>query len=330
MPLKGIQIPVWVLETGLVIAWSSGFIGAKLASFTTSIFVVLFWRFVVVAFILAPFLIRSMVRGLTAKIIGLHAALGAFSMFGYLAMGVRAIDLGVPLGTASLISAIQPLATAALVGLMRLEMITKRQWIGLLLGLFGVCLAIGGDAGSASTLAYGLSIGSAVCLIIATVIAKCFPDDTSLFTALAIQSLVSAILFLPLAASHGSIVPPPDYNFLISVGWFILFSTIAAYGLYWACLRYRSVTRVASLIYLTPPTTILWAWLMFGEPISMGVISGISCCLLGIVLTRKAHEGGAVTTHDGRLYCTGNSGCSALLGSRRLLSLLGRARGSTR
>jgi len=30
-------------------------------------------------------------------------------------------------------------------------------------------------------------------------------------------------------------------------------------------LKRASITRVSSLIYLTPPTTMVWAFLMFGE-----------------------------------------------------------------
>ena len=49
-----------------------------------------------------------------------------------------------------------------------------------------------------------------------------------------------------------------DLRFIAAVAWFILFSTIGGYGLYWLCLRRSSATRVGSLIYLTPPVTMIW------------------------------------------------------------------------
>jgi len=65
---------------------------------------------------------------------------------------------------------------------------------------------------------------------------------------------------------------------------------LAAYGLYWACLARTSATRVSSLIYLTPPVTTIWAFLMFGEPISQGAIAGFLLCLTGVWLARNRNR----------------------------------------
>ncbi len=70
------------------------------------------------------------------------------------------------------------------------------------------------------------------------------------------------------------------------MAWFILLSTVAGYGLYWLCLRQSSVTHVGSLICLTPPVTMIWAWLMFAEPIAPAAVAGFVVCMLGVVLTR--------------------------------------------
>ena len=72
------------------------------------------------------------------------------------------------------------------------------------------------------------------------------------------------------------------------MAWFILFSTVIAYGLYWACLRRATATRVGSLIYLTPPVTMIWAWLMFAEPITLAAAAGFAICLAGVALSRPA------------------------------------------
>ncbi|MGO1077512.1 hypothetical protein [Inquilinus sp. CA228] len=41
-------------------------------------------------------------------------------------------------------------------------------------------------------------------------------------------------------------------QFAAAVAWFIVFSTIIGYGLYWLCLQRSTATRIGSLIYLTP------------------------------------------------------------------------------
>ncbi|WP_161601209.1 DMT family transporter [Rhizobium rhizogenes] len=280
------MLPLAILEAGLVIAWSSGFIGARLAADTTSVFLVLFWRFVVVSLILVPWLLRQMRRGLPARSLILQSVLGAFAMFGYLALGVKAIELGVPVGTAALISALQPIVTAALAGPVLQERVNRSQRIGLGLGLAGVSLAVGGSLGGASLWAYSLSGASTLSLVIATIIAKALPDNTPLLPSLAMQSIVSAVLFAPLTLLNGGIFPSLGPRFIGAVAWFILFSTIGGYGLYWLCLGRSTATRVGSLIYLTPPVTMIWGWLMFSEPITMSAIIGFVVCIVGVLLMR--------------------------------------------
>ena len=286
--MKGTALSLGALEAGLIVAWSSGFIGARLAADVGSVFLVLFWRFVIVSLILLPFLLRAVRQGLTAKSLILQSALGAFAMFGYLALGVKAIDLGVPVGTAALISALQPIATAALAGPVLHEQVNRLQWTGLILGLAGVSLAVGGSLGGAPFLAYALAGASTFSLVIATIIAKAVPDSTPLLPSLAMQSLVAAVLFAPLALLEGEIAPILDPRFFAAVAWFIFFSTLGGYGLYWLCLRRSTATRVGSLIYLTPPVTMIWGWLMFSEAITAGAVIGFVICIVGVVLTRPA------------------------------------------
>ncbi|MFD9899449.1 DMT family transporter [Mesorhizobium sp. NPDC059025] len=284
--MKSPALPLAALEAGLIVAWSSGFIGARFAADAGSVFLVLFWRFVIVSFVLLPLLIRAVRRGLTVKSLILQSVLGAFAMFGYLALGVKAIDLGVPAGTAALISALQPVATAALAGPILHERVNRLQWMGLALGLAGVSLAVGGSLGGASFLAYVLSAASTLSLVTATIVAKAMPDSTPLLPSLAIQSIVAALLFAPLALLEGGMAPVLDLRFIAAVAWFILFSTIGGYGLYWLCLRTSTATRVGSLIYLTPPVTMIWGWLMFSETITIAAVIGFVICIAGVFLTR--------------------------------------------
>lgn len=102
---------ILALEAGLVVCWSSGFIGSELASQTKSIYLVLFWRFVALVAVLLPFCARQIVD-MERREIGLHLVLGTFAMFGCLVSLVTAVDMGVPAGTAALITSLQPLATA--------------------------------------------------------------------------------------------------------------------------------------------------------------------------------------------------------------------------
>lgn len=279
------------LEAGLIVAWSSGFIGARLAADTASIFLVLFWRFVAVSVLLAPSVLGAQRNGLGYRSVGVQVLLGALAMFGYLALGVAAIDRGVPLGTAALISALQPLATAACVSPVLGERVQGRQWLGLVIGFCGVAVAVSGSVGAAPLWAYVLSLLSMASLVVATLLAKALPNTMPVLPALGIQSATTALLFAPLAMLQGGLSPRVDPQFLAAVAWFVLFSTVLAYGLYWICLRRSTATRVGSLIYLTPPVTMVWAWAMFGEALSPAALIGFTICLLGVRLGRFQDDG---------------------------------------
>lgn len=56
-----------------------------------------------------------------------------------------------------------------------------------------------------------------------------------------------------------------DRNIFYSGEWIAYFG---GYALYWVCLRRSSATRVSTVLYLSPPITMLWAWAMFNEPLS--------------------------------------------------------------
>ncbi|MCR9195432.1 MAG: DMT family transporter [Hyphomonas sp.] len=275
------------LQGALVLCWSSGFIGAVLASQTSSVFLVLLWRFVVASVFLAPFIVPYLKRQFLPAL-GLQALVGAFAMFGYLATGVKAIDMGVPTGTAALIASLQPLATAALAGIVLREAVSKTQWVGLCFGLAGVTIAVGAGLGAAPLWGFALSFISMLSIVVATLIAKRSAQSLPLLPILAVHCIVSAILFLVLAATEGMIVPQGDAGFWLAVIWFVLFSTIGAYGFYWLCLREMSATQVASLIYLTPPVTMIWAWLMFREQISSAAIAGFGLCIVGVWLANRS------------------------------------------
>lgn len=274
-----------LLEIGLVIAWSSGFIGGTLASMTSSIYTVLFWRFLITTAVLMPFAL-PLLRNLNRHDIARHALIGALAMFGYLATMIAAIDMGVPPGNAALVAALQPLATAALSGIFLGEQVVLKQWAGLGLGFIGVIITVAGGINDAPLSAYALALGSMCCIVTATLISKASNDVTPIIPTLTIQSFASAALFLPLAFFNGGLMPEMTTDFAYAVVWFVLFSTLAAYGLYWINLTRTSATRVSSLIYLTPPVTTIWAFFMFDEAITLMTTIGFALSLAGVWLAQ--------------------------------------------
>jgi drug/metabolite transporter (DMT)-like permease len=64
-----------------------------------------------------------------------------------------------------------------------------------------------------------------------------------------------------------------------------LIATFAAYSVYYTMLRLFPVAKVSAAIYLSPPVTMLWAWALFFEPLTVAMFSGLAVTLLGVWLT---------------------------------------------
>jgi len=280
------RAPLLVFQVGLVLAWSSGYVGAIIAAETDSVVRVLVWRFMIVALLFSPFLWRAFRRGVTWRWCALHALLGVIGMFACVGLGIQSINLGLPAGTGALISALQPLAAAVLAGPLLGERVLGRQWLGLLVGFLGVGFSVGGLTGSDQLLGYLCSFGSMAAMVAATLIAKARWDGSDLGGALAMQTTVTAVLFVPVALVEGVFLPEPSWHFAGAVGWAIVFSTLGGYGFYYLCLMRSGTVRTSSLIYLTPPVTLIWAWAMFGQPMSPYTWAGLLLCLAGVALAR--------------------------------------------
>ncbi|HSK40692.1 MAG TPA: EamA family transporter [Arenibaculum sp.] len=291
-------IPLFILEAAFVLAWSSGFVGAKLGVPHADPFTLLFWRFLLVAVLLFTLLwwrdgpwIRS------KSLLGHVVVTGLLAQGVYLACVFQAIDLGVSAGLTALVAATQPLVTAALARPVLGERVGRRQWLGLVIGMAGVFLVVGhgalGDGPQAGPFAYSLPVFAVLGLTAATLYQRRLGGDAPILPSLAIQAAATAALFGCLGALSGGLAVDPSAGFLLAVGWLTLFSTFGAYGLLWLLLRRCEVTRVASLVYLTPPVTMIWALLMFGEMLSAVDVVGLGIAALGVGLVQGRSANGA-------------------------------------
>ncbi len=62
---------------------------------------------------------------------------------------------------------------------------------------------------------------------------------------------------------------------------------VRGYCFYRLTLRLSSVARIRSLIYLTPRTTMVWAYLTFGESIGFLAALGLVVCLGSVFLANQ-------------------------------------------
>jgi drug/metabolite transporter (DMT)-like permease len=287
-------------EVGFVVMWSSGFIGAKLGTQEASTLTFVAWRSLFAAGMLLAAVLLLRHRWPSQGEVIVQGTVGFLSQGVYLSGVVGAVGFGVSAGTTALVAALQPLLAAALAGPVLGEGVRLRQWVGLIVGLVGVVLVVGGDMrvseqvppGSAAPLwAYALPFVGMAGLVAATLLERRMSLKTKLETpldvALAIQCTVSTVPFAIMAMFWGGLEPPGGGQFWLAVLWGVVFSTFGGYGFYWLNLKLSSVARVSSLIYLTPPTTMAWAYLMFGESVGLFAISGLAVCFCGVLLASR-------------------------------------------
>jgi drug/metabolite transporter (DMT)-like permease len=76
-------------------------------------------------------------------------------------------------------------------------------------------------------------------------------------------------------------------SFVFALGWLVLVLSLGAVSLLNVLIRSGSAVNVASLFYLTPPTTALFAWALFGETLTGLALLGMGVTVFGVWLARK-------------------------------------------
>lgn len=278
-----------LLATLLILGWSSGFVGIRYANQEASVMLLLFWRTLLSGLILLPFALTIGPR-ISMRSIRDQALFGVMAVFLYLGGFALAIEQRVPTGLVALISDLLPLAIAALSQPMLGERLTGRQWLGTLIAVIGV-LIVSFDSlsfGTAPFWAYGLTVGSMLIFAVASVLhRRRKTQHMPVHQSLCIHTLTGSVLFGLCALTQGSLAPPMTRDFAIGMVWLVLIATFLAYAVYYTSLRLFPVAKVSAAIYLSPPVTMLWAWMLFSEPLTVSMFAGLAVTLVGVWMTSR-------------------------------------------
>lgn len=274
-----------VAATVLVVCWSSGFVGAELATRGAPVTTALAWRTLLAAVLLAGWALARRER-VRPRALLRQACLGLLVQVVYLGGVFAAAGAGVSAGTSALVAALQPVLVAALAGPLLGERTSGRQRVGLLIGASGVALVVAGDlgAGGASPAAFLLPVAALIGLSAGTLLERRWQSAESLVVALAVQSAVAAVVFGTVAGAMGELVPRGDAGFWGAIAWLVFLSTLGGYGSYFFVVRRSGATTASTLLYLTPPATAAWAWAMFGQAPGPTALPGVLVCAAGVAL----------------------------------------------
>lgn len=281
-----------LLEAALVISWSAGFVGIRFAIDHAPLFLILLWRSLVSGLILLPFALTIGPKIRMNDAVP-QMLFGALAMSGYLAGFALAISYGVPTGLVALITDMLPLAVAILSWPVLGQSLTARQWLGSFIGLTGVLIASGWslDIGNVPLWAYGLPVLGTLSLALATLLQKrSAAGSMPVHQSLCIQCLSASAIFALFAWHEGSVLPVLDPGFVGGILWLVFVATFGAWSLYYLALKKSSPARVTAILYLSPPVTMIWAFIMFGEPLSWAMAAGLVVSLAGIVIVARGQS----------------------------------------
>ncbi|USX28164.1 DMT family transporter [Oxalobacteraceae bacterium OTU3CINTB1] len=270
-----------------VLLWSSGFIVAKFGLPYAPPLTFLLMRFVGVLVVLVPLVLLLRAPWPRGKIWQVALA-GVLVQAGYLIGVWCAIKLGMPAGLSALIVGMQPILTAFAAPLIG-EKVLPRQWLGLLFGIGGVALVVAAKIKltGLSVEAIALCVLALVSITVGTMYQKRHCPQFDLRTGTVIQFAASTVVVLPLAiifegwtAEFAAVQWTPQ--FIGALLWSVLGLSIGAIFLLFALIRRSDATQVTSLMYLTPPTTAVMAWLMFGEVFNLLGVAGMALAVTGV------------------------------------------------
>lgn len=293
--IRAVIVPLAAI--GFVLAWSSGFIVAKIGTEDVPVLTVLLWRFVPLAVGLAIVLVLSgQWRNATRAQLRSQLAIGLFAQFGYVVFVYASVAVGISTGTTALIDAVQPLVIAALAGPLLHVRVPGAQWLGLGIGAVGVFLIVQSQFGAsdAPPIAYALPALAMVSLITATILERRSPHRSPVLLTLTVHATATMVLLAVLALATGQAVPPGDASFWLTTLFLALVPTLSAYGLYWWLLRRIGVTVLNALLFLVAPTTAVAGALLFREPFTLLTAGGFLLSAAGVALVLVSDARGRV------------------------------------
>jgi drug/metabolite transporter (DMT)-like permease len=272
-----------------VVLWSTGFIGARLGLPHIQPLTFLLIRYLAVLCCMLPIALLSRAPWPATKRQWLHIGVSGLLVHGLYLGGVFiAISLGLPAGVASLVVSVQPLLTAIGAGYFLGASVPARQWLGLLLGLAGVGLVVSNKLG----LEFGAqallpALVALVAITAGTLYQKKFCPVFDWRTGAIAQFLPTTVLTGVAAALFENFQIQWTGELFFALGWLVLVLSIGAVSLLNWLIRHSNAVNVASLFYLVPPCTALFAWLLFDNTLSGLALVGMGLTVWGVYLARK-------------------------------------------
>ena len=272
-----------------VFLWSTGFLGAKLGLPHAAPLAFLLVRYGLVIALMGSIALLWRAPWPRDGRQWLHIGISGLLVHALYLGGVFiAIGKGLPAGITALVVGLQPLLTATIAGRLLGETVLPRQWLGLVLGFAGVALVVGHKLGAGFQMgALWPALAALLGITAGTLYQKKFSPHFDWRSGAVAQFLPTALVTAAIVFATDGFRIDWTGEFLFALGWLVLVLSVGAISLLNWLIRHGSAVNVASLFYLTPPTTALLAWALFGETLGSLALAGMALAVWGVYLSRR-------------------------------------------
>ncbi len=295
VPGSGVsQIWLRAMPAVFVLIWSTGFIVARYGMPHAPPFSFLAVRYALSIACFLPWIVWAKVPWPQSRNQWLHLGLtGVFMHAMYLGGVWAAVKAGMGSGLSALVVGLQPVLTAiwlsALASGSGQPAVSRRQWMGLVLGFVGLVLVVsrkfgsGGPGDQANWLNLWFAVMALLAITAGTLYQKRFVKPCDVRTANAVQLGAALLVTLPLAVAEPEAM---HWNAQLvgAMTWSVLGLTLGGSSLLYLLIQRGAAASVTSLMYLVPPSTAFMAWVLFSEPITAATLAGTALTALGVSL----------------------------------------------
>ncbi|MDP2261741.1 MAG: DMT family transporter [Hydrogenophaga sp.] len=283
-----------------VLIWSTGFIVARYGMPHAPPMKFLAVRYALSMLCFLPWIWVAGVKWPGTRQQWLHLAVTGILMHaGYLGGVWAAVKAGMGSGLSSLIVGIQPVLTAIWLSSVGGQggQVTRRQWVGLILGFAGLVLVVsrkfdaGGPGDQANWVNLSFAIMALFSITVGTLYQKRYVKPCDVRSANTVQLGAALLVTLPLAAME---LEAMRWNGELAgaMAWSVLGLTIGGSSLLYMLIQRGAAASVTSLMYLVPPCTALIAWVLFAEPITAVTLAGTALTAFGVSLVVRPAKSG--------------------------------------
>lgn len=262
--------PLWLaLAPGIFLAmWSTGYVAAKFGLGYIEPMTFLALRFACVVAIMAVLFIILHPPLPNSRAEWLHLAIVGFLLQAmYFGMCYMAFTSGMSVGTLALILSLQPIIVALVAPRWNGETVGWRCWAGLVLGLIGAVIVIVARSEIAAPSAIGFIFATLALIGITggSLWEKRFGVSQHPVISNLVGFTAGLVGVAPFMVAFETMEIVWTWQFIGSLVYLIIASSLIAIGLLLAMIRAGEVSKVSALFFLVPPMAAAFAWIVLDE-----------------------------------------------------------------